>query len=94
MARGLDSDVNRQDTGAWSLEQSGWEALGGGSWTSWRETGTETMEPIAKGMNADASELARFDVSQAREAEISRNGRPVDLARRLSHDENSGQYMS
>jgi hypothetical protein len=50
-----------------------------------RQSGSETIEPGAEGMEGDAAKLAELDVSQAGATKVGENGRPIDFAGRLRH---------
>jgi hypothetical protein len=79
------TDMDWQEGGHIGLgRRRGWGGAASARATR-RESGSETIEPIAKGVDGDTAELAELDVGQSRTAEIGEDSRPVDLVGRLSH---------
>jgi hypothetical protein len=87
---GAGTDMDRQE-GGWI--GGGWSRcpgpVSGARATGW-ESGAEAVEPGAKGVEGDAARRAELDVGHPRAAEVGEDGRPVDLAGRLSPDGASG----
>jgi hypothetical protein len=59
-----------------------------------RESGSKPVEPVAKGVDGDAAELAELDVGQSRAAEIGEDCRPVDFAGRLRACESISNFTA